>query len=660
MKQFISLMKQKWSYLLVLTIFFIITILLNNPFNIEAIFEYKHDAIIQGGRTPQIEQGVVISQKFTSIKNNLSRIGIFSLMPSISTNSNVNVIIKEVATGTEILNQDVFLGSLKDGSYFEINIETQPNSKDVEYEVIITGIDGDQYNSIQFPYSCDNYGYLSGAYVNGESTGTNVLIKTTYASSYIKFYMLMWVLLYIASAFFIIYDRENEINEKVFLKFALILGIFVILYSPICNPYDEISHYFRSLLISQGDFHDLISDNNEIGGWIPSNATRFMAVFEGRNGASLKNIFTDNESILEKYDNNYTFVGHKYLHDRIPIGHMIPAFGIFIARLLHLSIFASIILARLMVYVFYVFCCYFAIKNVKYYKNAFFIAATTPIAFWLAGTISLDPILNGSILLFVSICLKYYFGDEEDTYISKLDLLLLTITAVLAIACKSFAGIPALLLFFIIPKKKFKSTKKYIAFLVFAIIIGSFLIGWQFWINHHFDIEGSGEDRNGNVNPEEQMIYIKENPTAFIRMMVKVLLNNGSLWMENFSSNSTTSALAKSSGFILILCTILETNKCEKLVKNKWLNLLLISIFLVMFIGSEIAMYFAYTPVGKNNIDGFQIRYFCMCSIFAFIPLSNMFKIKNEIKNYDKKLALIMLLCNLDLILSQLMLSFKK
>ena len=157
-----------------------------------------------------------------------------------------------------------------------------------------------------------------------------------------------------------------------------------------------------------------------------------------------------------------------------------------------------------------------ALKNVNSYKSLFFVVATVPVAFWLAGTINMDPILNASSLLFVSICLKYYL-DTEDLFISKKDVFLLTLSAIMLCVSKYMVGIPLLLLFFFIPKKKFKTSKLYYSYIIFAIILGTLLMVWQFIIINQFP---SKEDRNGNVDATSQIEFIKNSPIFVIRIFI--------------------------------------------------------------------------------------------------------------------------------------------
>lgn len=188
MKTFLSEIKNrivanKISICILIVCIFFIGFLMNriivNNYNGE--HEYTYNYLTEGsGRTPTIEKDRVVSQKFIVTHNNLYKISILTLMPGISTDSNVNVKVIETKANKEIYNENINLGLVKDGQYFETFIENQSKSKNKEYEIIITGIDGTELNSVQFPYSSTPNGLFKGADVEGEAQENNFVLKISY------------------------------------------------------------------------------------------------------------------------------------------------------------------------------------------------------------------------------------------------------------------------------------------------------------------------------------------------------------------------------------------------------------------------------------------------------------------------------------------------
>ena len=208
----------------------------------------------------------------------------------------------------------------------EINLENQSDSRGKEYEIIIKGIDGDDYNSIQFPYSPDKSEYLVGAYEENALKENNFILKVTYNYANVnKVQFLLWTIVFLAALLFILYGTKDELNEKNFLKLALTIGIFFIIFTPVFHNFDEWNHYFRALMISQGDFIDEIDESGNFGGTIPDNVSKYLTVYKGDRGISIKNIFINREALFEKYSNTKAFLKNIYFSSTLPTGHMIPA-----------------------------------------------------------------------------------------------------------------------------------------------------------------------------------------------------------------------------------------------------------------------------------------------------------------------------------------------
>ena len=345
-----------------------------------------------------------------------------------------------------------------------------------------------------------------------------------------------------------------------------------------------------------------------------------------------------------------------YFSSTIPLGHMIPAIALFIGDILHLNSYVAIFLSRLLPYIFYVVCTYFAMKNLKHYKSLLFIVATLPIVLYLAGSVSLDPIINGSAFLFISICLKYYFEAEEDTYITKKDIALLIITAIFIITNKYLTYTPLVLLFFLIPKKKFKTTKSYIAMIVVSVIIGILCVLWQFYMLDAFPYE---EDRNGNVSQEEQIEFVLSHPVLSSRILISYSIGQ----LKEHKLTYTPSPLGSFSdltGIVLVIGAILEKNKFNKEKSSKILSIILMTIFIIALVLAVIALYLSFTQVGAETVQGYQVRYNVPILMLFLITIANCCKVKNETKNYERNVAFIMLLLNLDTMLAVLTEAFAK
>lgn len=589
--------------------------------------------------------GDTIIQKFIAKKNNLSEIGIKVATYQRTSNAVFHIQVKDVVEDRIIFNFHCPSTGAKDNEYFKIFLNTEEKSKGKEYEISIKCITGKEGDSLSFWLGEDNTEKLKCT-INNQEEFSSLIINTTYIdiTANTLFYLLLIVVFIISIVLIFIF--ENDINEKVFLKLAIILGIIFAIITPYPHPLDEGTHYFRSFMIANGRFYDDKAKDGEIGGYVSDNFKMF-----NHKQTSLKSLINDQTPLTDKYNETQTFYSNKYLSSTIPIDHSIAAIGIFIALLLNFNVISTIVIARLFTLAFYIVFSYYAIRNMKYYKTSMFVIVLLPVGMWLAGTISLDPILHGACLLFSSICLKYYFNDNDETKITKADIILLLLTGVMIISVKYLTFTPLLLLFFLIPKENFKSKKSYWYVIITAIMIAIIVILWQFWMLNEFNYV---EDRNlaGKVDIKLQIEYIINNPIKALKTYVGSIVNSLFISETIFSYGYANRILAVFSGTMLVLSAIFEQGRYNfdnNIKKKKGLILMtfvFISIVLLMFL----AEYLAFTPIGASSIHGFQPRYYIPILILFNIIISFIVNIENKIKNYNKKLIFIMILLNLNCI----------
>lgn len=660
MEEFKKKVKNNRNYLIILIIFFITAIFFNNPFrndNNEYTFKNlrnKKDDVIQ-------LVDCSVSQKFIATDNNLRKVSFFVGTYQQESVDDINVKIIEVETNKIIFEDKVLLNELEDNSFLVVNIENQANSKGKEYEITISpSKDSTGKNIALFLKELDEKSDGNAYYTQDQKIidGELILANTYLNKNIFIFNVLLWSLIFIVSAMYIIYFLDEKLDEHQFLKIALTLMLFFACFTTVFHPFDESNHFFKSYLISQGDLYSQRNDENVVGGYV---SKTYNDVIQMSNPISLKTIFFEKQIYLNKMSKENTFFRNMYFCSIPPSGHFIPAVGILIAKILGFGFVGLVYLGRIMNYLFYIACAYFTIKNMKYYKSTTFIVALSPMLMWLAGSFSLDPVVSGASMLFISICLKYFFESEKSSEkVSNKDIILIFLCAFLCFTNKYLAYAPIVLMFFLIPIDKFKSKKQYAIIICSAIIIGLLCIFWQYKCLGMFsDCE---EDRNGNVNQSEQMEFILSNKIATLRILLKEVEENIIIWAKNYSYLPALISIGKSYGIIMILGAIFEKNKFNMKSKTKserikfyFVNIMTFSIFILF---SILALYLTYTEVGAKSVAGYQSRYILPVLMLYLIPISNIFNIENKINNYEKKVIFIMFIANLNMILGELVNSF--
>lgn len=645
---------EKKVYIIITILFWLLTIILLNPFSSEnCIVTIENNYNKTQEVTKELTTDDVIIQRFIAKENNLREIGIDSATYGRKSLSLLKIQIKDLTDNKIIFDHECPSNGLEDNKAFKIMFDNQENSKEREYEIVIKCLNGETGKSLSFWLGKDvdnNFKYN----LNGTENDGSLILSGVYLNENIKIVnIIIWILVLIIALLVVVF-LDGKLDEKNFLKIALFAGILSLIFIPYPHLLDEGTHFFRSYLIANGSFYDVKVDD-EIGGMVSENYTKFI-----NDKVNIKALFSDTSSLKENFNNEKVFYANKYLSSTIPIDHMIAAIGIFIGLVLKLNVYAVIILARICTLAFYIVFSYYAIKNMKYYKSCMFLIATLPVGLWLAGSVSLDPILHGAILLFTSICLKYFFDDNEESKIKIADIALIFITASMIISVKYLAYTPLLLLFFLIPKNKFKNTKQYILVITAAALVAILIVIWQFWMLNEFKYV---EDRNAAdfVDIGLQIEHILENPVDFIRMFASTIISSLPIHFADFSLYSAIPKVGGCASIILILAAILEKDKysIKDNKKKIWPILLIAFIFLSTLIIIYLAEYLAYTPVGAGFIKGFQVRYFIPLLILLCIMIGEIMQTVNNIKDYEKKLLFIVFVLNLNNILGVIYHLFK-
>lgn len=639
--------KERKIYLLIVILFFAYAIFMTKPFTNKTKTYTEYNVTTFWKASDEFWAGETVKQTFTANDNNLQCISVNALSLGRKLGSTIKAIVTEVETGREILNQDIPLITFKDG-YLPINIENQPNSKGKEYSLELQSLDAVPGNGLVFWRALNDENTGEKYYENNvEIKDNRLMLSFSYFSSTVgNLYLLLWLLVFGLSIIFVIYFITDDADEITFLKVALCLGVFFIFMTPICHPYDESSHIFKATLIANGQPYVSLNEEGKIGGMVPSNYGDYLRAAD----LNFKNVIAGIEN-SNAFSKEKSFMILPYFSSTLPTGHAIPALGLFLGTLIRLPAIACLYIARICIFAYYISVTYLAIKNLKYNKSTFLVIALLPLSFWLSGTVSLDPIINASSFLFISICLKYFYMDkDEDGYIKIWELIALIVTAVMLITCKYLVYTPIVLLFFLIPKKRFKTTKAYVVMIVVSLIIGILTLAWQFWL---LDKVPYIEDRNGHVDQGEQIEFTLNN----IEVVVKALCNRAMellpVYLVGFPYKTLVPVLPKSAGFLIVIAAILDKNKYTKDCKKKNIvSLSFICLYMLILFVSMYALYLSFTPVGASNVQGYQIRYIVPIMPLLMIPLSNMFNLKNETKNYNIMLTFMMFMLNVDLILA--------
>ncbi|MBO4862843.1 MAG: DUF2142 domain-containing protein [Eubacterium sp.] len=533
-------------------------------------------------------------------------------------------------SGRVLAEEKIDVSTLKEKGFYTVSFDKIEESKGRAFSVRMTSTVNDASGGISIWYRAKD-DQSNTATVNGDKLGGTLRLKVGYYDSSMQLIRIIcWIVLIAASFVFAIF--VGDVYEKNFILLAFLLGILTCFYNPFPHVIDEATHFFRSFMISQGDFYDDIYISR-IGGNVSAN---YSSVVDST--LSIRSFYENPGKWLQSFSADKEFYLHPYMSSAIPINHMIAAVAIFVCRLFKLPAVIVILSGRLLTYLFYTIICYFAIKKAKYYKGMFFMIACLPVSIWLAGSYSIDPIVLSSALLYISICLRHFF--DESLKLTWKERVALIVSALMVMSVKYLIYSPILLMILLIPRAKFK--KKEYPFV--WIIAGVMLIGILLWQGYMLNAFPFVEDRNGDVNVSRQIAYVMSNKISTARVFLDYLIDNTLYNIEGFSNSRGLTFISSIVGLMTVFGSVLEPDRYEFGEKDKKkrklvaLSLIILLICTMLIIAS---LYVGFTPVGTDGVEGIQTRYFLPILIFAMLPLS-MIRIKNEIPDYRKKISLLM------------------
>ena len=306
------------------------------------------------------------------------------------------------------------------------------------------------------------------------------------------------------------------------------------------------------------------------------------------------------------------------------------AIGILIGRATGMEFSNWYVLARLVNLLFYTIVLYFAIKLVPTGKSLMAFLALLPTPVFLTMSYNTDYFMNSLVMLAMAVFFREYFTPEKK--ITKKSILIYTLAMFFACIGKAIY-IPLILLGLLLPAGKFASRKQ--KRIYYGILIGCCVLVLLFVA---LGASGMSDPRGGDTSVSGQFSYILHNPLTFAIVFLKAIAKNSIEFIFGCEATLNLNIAGIYEGgtaeiimlVTLVLLIILAKGK-EKRYEINWKTTVLgygIIGLVVCFIWGS--MYLAYTPVGSNEINGVQARYYIpfLFPLFLLIPTQ---KIKSSL-----------------------------
>ena len=417
--------------------------------------------------------------------------------------------------------------------------------------------------------------------------------------------------------------------EHIYVILSLLFGIaFVFINGPFQAP-DEYTHFYRAYQISDGK---LVCEhyNNENGAYVPKSLVETNIIknsqqipFHSEKKFNVKDILSSFNTPLKPEEKIFIAIPNTSAYS--PIVYLPQSIGIKIGRELNLSPLLLMYLGRLFNLIFSTVIIYFSIKNIPGKKNLLFVFGLMPMLLYEASSLAADGVINCLAIFTISYFIKL-FKDNNEKLKNKEIIMMFLLVALISLTKQVYFLFS--LLYFLIPKERFKNKKQYLI-LGFASIFLSILIN-IFWMK----ISGAGNvlSTNSNASPKDQVIFILKNPVFFIETFIRTMILHGNFYLKSFIGilgwldTNIPDSIIYSYLVILIITSIVNNEDKSFSLKNR---VLLLFLFLGTIVLIITALYVTYNVVGNSIAEGVQGRYFIPAGLLLLLAL--------EVKNIKIK-----------------------
>lgn len=560
--------------------------------------------------SPNLDGKAEVRQSFVSTRNNLEAIAL-GFDKSFRTYSpdpiNIKIIDKENNTIIAEYNS-IYDEPVQSDTKYKFAFDKQSNSKDREYEIVITYENGSSSNPVL--YNTEKT-YENGTLtINEEKQPGTLSFEIYYYSRYatIIFTVAIIAITIISILALYLLMFKNIKFEKLFVCTVLILGLAYVFVIPMYRGHDEHAHFFKAYEISTGVFNTPIINEHSIT-TIPS--AFFDVLHEDYNTEERYINATYYDDVIrsagvEVDEENTITVGGEYMAVYSPLPYIPQALTIRIMSLFTDNLLIIFYMTRIVNLLVSVFLLYLAIKIIPFGKNIIFFIAIIPTTLSQIASVSPDALTITSSILFVAYLLKLIFGKDKITI--KNIITLAVIGTVLGL-CK-IVYVPLALLTLLIPKEKYNKKRDRVLMCVLAVALPIIAnLAWLGVASTHLSLID-------NNKSDAQKLNILSNPIEYLRICFYTLYHDFDLYLMQLFGGFMEHIEMVHVGWINVIAYIIIfiiIVLFDKDIKDKLDKKMKITISIVLFIICGLiytSIYMQWSTLKNYYINGVQGRYF--------------------------------------------------
>ena len=419
--------------------------------------------------------------------------------------------------------------------------------------------------------------------------------------------------------------------HHVFLVLALIYGLSFLIVTPPFQVPDERNHFLKAYQISTGQLTG-VKEQNRVGGYIPFAVDSFSDYHSGMRGnmyAKTKASTIWNLRNLELVEDQLVFVDFPSTGKYSFVNYIPQSLSILVLRHLFSEVFWIYYGTKLLTLTFWLVCIAFAIYTIPFHKWLFTALALLPMSLYINSSVSGDVVTNAAAFILIAWLLKLAYGEPQ---VRIKDIAVLSILMVV-LASTKLVYTPMLLLFILIPIRKFSSRLTYLSSsgILLLLTVGTALF-WYYTMDSIYTPYSDynpafREDLNikEGVNMKAQMQFLGQNPTHIFTVLHNAMGGTFAMVYEGYIGTfgwldtRLPLWLIKSSYLILVFIAITEPGHSSIKItgSNRLVLLLGFCLILSMII---LTLYLTWTYVGADYVH-LQGRYLIPIMPLLFLVL---------------------------------------
>ncbi|MEO5361251.1 MAG: DUF2142 domain-containing protein [Nitrospirota bacterium] len=443
-------------------------------------------------------------------------------------------------------------------------------------------------------------------------------------------------------------NRAAFTPEWVFLVISVVFGYIFIFITPPFQAPDEYHHMFRAYHVSMGG---LVSSKAlgssgavlpaSIGNTVINVSTNLSQHPE--NKQKLSDLAKVMHIPLEPYKTVFYLFPNTARY--APVMYTPQSVGILIGRLFNAAPIYIMYLGRMTNLIVWIALIYIAIVTTPIYKWLFVLLALTPMSLFLGASLSADAFTNGIAFVSAALIFKAAFGSRGE--VSAVELVLIFLAAAMLSLSKQ-VYVPALLIFLIIPVRRFGTLKKYItttvSFFVFNIAAA---YSW-YYLSKDLLVPLRP---NLDISPQRQLYSITHYPMDFVFAIKNTVARYWSDVLTDFIGklgwlDTELPVYIHITNWALLIFTAISENNRDILIKLKDKAAAAAAVICTTSL-IVLSQYLTWTEVDKNIVEGLTGRYFIPVTPALFLLFYN-----NKIRIDTKRpLFGILILCYLTVVM---------